>query len=101
MGESNNQQLRQINSQLIELYLILYQPSINANVEQSIRSKIISLETEKARLPNIVLHNDKLQQYIVILRSAASSLGYNRIGFNDEDTCSLQQLITQSAEVVL
>jgi hypothetical protein len=78
MGESGTQQLRAINSQLIELYLRLYQLSTDENAEQSIRSKIVDLETDKDRLPNAVLHNDKFQQYIIILRSAASSLQLQR-----------------------
>lgn len=78
MGESDTQRLQQINSQLIDMYLKLNESSLTVADEQSLRSTIISLETEKKDLPHSLLFDDKIQQYVIILRSAASSLQRHR-----------------------
>jgi|GEM_PF-1982055 len=78
MGESDTQRLQKINSQLIDLYLRLNEPSLTLDEEQSVLSSIYTLETEKNELPNNLLLDNKIQQYVIILRSAASTLQLQR-----------------------
>jgi hypothetical protein len=78
MGDSDTQKLQKINSQLLDLYLKLSQSPLKVDEEQSIRATIISLETGKKDIPISLLVDDKIQQYVIILRSAANSLQLHR-----------------------
>lgn len=78
MSESDTQRLREINSELLDLYLKLNQDTLEPDEEQSVRVAIFKLEAEKNDLPNELLLDNKVQQYVTILRSAASSLQLQR-----------------------
>lgn len=78
MGKSDTQRLREINSQLIKLYLRLHQLPVDDSEESRVRFEIMKFETKKDRLPKPLLYDDKIQQYVIILRSAASSLQLQR-----------------------
>lgn len=75
MSQPDTQRLQAINSQLIKLYLQLEQADIE---EKQIRSEISRLEAERDSLPHTAVYSHRAQQYVTILRSAASSLQLQR-----------------------
>jgi len=89
MGQSDSQRLKEINTHLIQLYLRLEQLD---NQEEAVWKEINRLESEKEQLPHTMVYSDRAQQYVVILRSAASSLQLQRY--------SLQVLINKPNELL-
>jgi len=78
MQESDSQRLRAINTELIELYVRLHSEQLSKPQEQVVRSQIVDLEAERTTLPSKILYDNKVQQYVTILQSAASSLQLQR-----------------------
>ncbi len=78
MQESDSQRLQSINAELMELYIQLHDESLTITQEQLIRSEISDLESERDALPSQMRSDDKVQQYMIILKSAATSLQLHR-----------------------
>ena len=78
MDKFDTQRLSEINSQLLKLYL-----QLNQNPSDEVRSEITKLEMKKDGLSDSVLYDVKTQQYVTILRSAASSLQLQRQTLHD------------------
>lgn len=74
MAESDSQRLQAINMQLMNLYVQLHGEVLDVPQEKTVRSAIYDLESERETLPHHVRYDAKVQQYIVILQSAASNL---------------------------
>lgn len=75
MDQAETQRLQEINSKLIQLYLRAEQIE---HQEHAIWDEIQHLESEKQKIPHDVIYSDQVQQYVIILRSAASTLQLHR-----------------------
>lgn len=90
--DSDTQRLRDINRQLLKLYVQSDQESLTVDQEREIQLKIQSLEAELGQLVPPLIQDEKLSQYIMILENTARTVQLYRQSLYDLPNKSTSQL---------
>ncbi len=92
MQDSDTQRLRNINQQLLNLYVQSDQESLTVDEEREIQSQIQSLEAELSQLSLAPIQDEKLSQYIMILENTARTVQLYRQALHNLPNKSTSQL---------